>query len=189
MTHFDLVRSHRPGPLDAPTRRSLSPGLGERLMAFGIDVAGFVLAAPFVLGFCAVVLRDLWVFGAITVVVCYVAGSWALCSKTAGMYFAGIQLVDERTGRNPSLPQVGMRTMLTVPPMVGATVVLNELVAPGPAPIADVWLALAAAAALMGVSSAAWGAVDSGRMLHDRLSGLVTVRSDSLARVRKAAHR
>ncbi|MEX0783947.1 MAG: RDD family protein [Dehalococcoidia bacterium] len=188
MSHFDLVRTHRSTAVEQARRRSLYPGLGERALAFGIDVGAFVVTAPFLLGFCAVLLQDYWVVGAVAVVVGYVAGSWALCGKTIGMAFAGIELLDERTGRCPAIPQVAMRTALTVPPLVGGAVVLNELLAPGAAPLAEGWLLLAAAAALVGVLSSAWALLDSGRMLHDRLSGLVTVRTevaDQLGRARR----
>jgi hypothetical protein len=187
MSHFDLVRSHRSTTVQQAQFRSLSPTMGARLMAFGIDVGAFVVAAPFLLDFCAVVLRDYWAFGAIALVTGYVAGSWALCSKTLGMYAAGITLVDERTGRSPSVAQAIMRAALTVPPLVGATVVLNAALVPGPAPLAEGWLLLAAAATLMGLLSCAWALADSGRMLHDRLSGLVTVRGDAVERFRRIA--
>jgi hypothetical protein len=66
-------------------------------------------------------------------------------------------------------------------------VVLNEALTPGRA-VGDVALGLALAASLMGVLSAA-GVLDSGRMLHDRLTGLVTVRSDSLGQRRRVVRR
>ncbi|MGH2610366.1 MAG: RDD family protein, partial [Tepidiformaceae bacterium] len=168
MSHFDLVRTHRTATLDQARTRPFFPGFRARVLAFAIDIGVFIFTAPFLLGFCAVVLRDYWAAGAVAIVAGYIAGSWALCSKTAGMAYVGIQLVDERTGRCPGLGQVLLRTALTVPPLVGATVVLNEILIPGRA-VGDVTLALAVAAALMGAISAAWGVLDSGRMLHDRL--------------------
>lgn len=186
MSHLDLVRSNRSTTAPLVRPRSLSPNIGERLLAFGIDVAAFVVTAPFLLGFCAVVLRDYWAIGAVALVSGYAAGSWALCGRTLGMYLAGIAVVDERTGRRPSIPQAVMRTALTVPALVGATVLLNAMLIPGPDTLADVWLLLAGAATLMGLLSSAWALVDSGRMLHDRLSGILTVRGEAAQEPRGA---
>jgi uncharacterized RDD family membrane protein YckC len=188
MSHVDLARSHRTATLRRTRTRPFSPGLGARVLAFGADVGVFIVTAPFLLGFCAVILRDYWVAGAVAVLAAYLACSWALCSKTAGMAVAGIELVDERTAHAPSFLQAGLRAALTVPPLVGAAVVINELVTPGRA-VPDVPLALAVAATLMGFISVAWALFDSGRMLHDRLAGLITIRSDALQQVRKAASR
>ncbi len=188
MSHVDLARTYRTAILRRTRPRSFSPGLGARVLALGTDIGVFVLAAPFWLGFCAVVLRDYWVAGAIAVVAAYLAGSWGLSGRTIGMSVAGIQLVDERTVHAPTYLQATVRTALTVPPLVGTVVLLNELVTSGRA-VADIPLGLAVAATLMGVLSAAWALVDSGRMLHDRLSGLITVRSESLEQLRRAAAR
>jgi hypothetical protein len=188
MSHVDLARSYRTALQRRTRTRPFSPGLGARVLAFGADVGVFILTAPFLLGLCAVVLQDYWVAGAIAVVAAYLACSWAFCSKTVGMALAGIELVDERTGRCPGFGQVLLRTALTLPPLVGFTVVLNELVTPGRS-VADVPLGLAVAASLMAVISAAWALLDSGRMLHDRLPGLITVRSDAVEQVRRAAVR
>jgi hypothetical protein len=189
MSHFDLVRTHRSAAVEQTHPRSLAPNIAERLLAFAVDVGAFIVSAPFLLGFCAVVLRDYWVVGAIAVVSFYVAGSWALCSRTLGMAVARIALVDERTGRCPSIPQAVMRTALTVPPLVGGAVLLNEAIAPGASSLGEGWLLLAAAAALMGVLSSLWAFVDSGRMLHDRLCGVITVRRDATHQPRGVVRR
>ena len=114
MSHFDLVRTHRPAALEHAHRGWLASNIRERLLAFAVDVGVFIISAPFLLGFCAVVLQDYWVFGAIAAVSVYAAGSWALFSRTFGMAVARIALVDERTRRCPSVPQAVMRTALTV---------------------------------------------------------------------------
>ena len=151
----------------------------ERSAAFGIDVATFVLAAPVVLGLCAVFLREYWAFGTIAVVAAYTMGSWVTCGQTLGMSLAGIHLVDERSGRNPSVGQVLMRAALTLPPLVGGTAVLNAVLAPETASLSDTPMVLAIAAVLVGLLSSAWALVDDGRMLHDRLCGLRIVRADT----------
>src|SRR5688572_11487432 len=101
MSHVDFARSYRTAIQRRTRTRPFSPGLGARVVAFAADVGVFILTAPFLLGVCAVLLRDYWVAGAVAAVAAYMACSWAFCSKTVGMSLAGIELVDERTGRCP----------------------------------------------------------------------------------------
>ena len=180
----------RPAVAAAESSRQLrlvALGVGARLSALGMDVLISILAAPFVLGLLAVAMRDLWPIGAIAVTTLYVAGSWVASGQTLGMHLLGVRLVDERTGQSPSLGQALMCTALTVPPLIGGAVLLNAALTPGATPLPDAALAVAAAAVVTGLVSTAFSFFDQGRMLHDRLCGLVVIRGG--ARPRKALAR
>ena len=174
MSHADAV--HPSAQLRATTLQSpAAPALGPRALALGIDALSFVVAAPFLLGVLAVVLREYWAVGAVALVAVYTIVAWAACGQTLGMAVAGVVLLDERTRRGPSLGQVCIRTALTLPPLVGAMVLLNDLFMPAHSGLAAPAMRVAMSAAAMGVVSALWGVIDHGRLLHDRLCGVVVV--------------
>lgn len=184
MSHTEAVQSRR-ATTDSRAvtfEPKDSVGMAPRAAALGIDVAAFVLAAPFVLGILAVVLQEYWAVGAVAIVAAYTIVAWAACGQTFGMSIAGIELVDERTRRCASLPQVIMRSALTLPPLVGGTILLNDLLVPASTSLPEPAMLVAMAATAVGVLSALWAVVDQGRMLHDRLAGVLVVRKAGVPR-------
>ena len=182
MTHVPVAERRLVVPSDSThALRLVAIDVGARVTALAIDVGIFIIAAPFVLGLCAVVLRDYWPIGAVAVAALYVGGSWAASGKTLGMHLLGVRLVDERSGHPPSTLQVFVCTALTLPPLVGGAVLLNSALVPGPSAVPQSALLLSGGAFAMGLISMAFSFVDGGRMLHDRMCGVVTVREDRRA--------
>jgi hypothetical protein len=92
------------------------------------------------------------------------------------MALLGLRLVDERTGHTPGLMQVTLRTILTLPPLVGGAALINQPLMPPDSELPAVLVGLAVAAVGVGIICMAWALLDSGQMLHDRLTGLSIIK-------------
>lgn len=155
-------------------------GLGEHFSAAAIDVFVYVLAGPFVLTLCALLLRGLWPVGAVAVAQAYLALCWAE-GRSPGMYATGTLLVDARRGCQPRFAAALMRASLLVP-LGAAAFLLADASLPQPqasfssAPLVA-WGS--GVVLVLGLGSHLWALWDSsGRTLHDRLAGVVVVREE-----------
>ncbi|MGE5597399.1 MAG: RDD family protein [Hyphomicrobiales bacterium] len=166
-------------------------GLAEAVVSAFSDAFLYIAACPFVLGFAAILFRELWPIAAIAAGFAYLVAGWAT-GQSPGMRFAGVRLVVEKTGDVPGIGRAAFRAALLLP-VAAAVFVLADASLPDPqARVSSEPVAVAAACVILaaGFVSHLWALFDPRRRaLHDIACGLVLLASPEGSLQRRVHHR
>jgi len=160
-------------------------GVKSRTFAMGIDLSLFLVTSPLTLSVVAIILRSFWVVGAIALGFgyCFVG---ALRGQSFGMQILGLRIVSFSTGRQPNTAAALAQSIITLLPMVAlftlasALTPTRETISDGVAPLL-VWLSLGALV-LAALDHAFAFFDDTGRSLHERMTGLMVIETQDTSR-------
>lgn len=148
-------------------------GVGARTGAAAADVFLYVVASPFALGACAVVLRDWWPLGAFGIALAYVVAGWA-SGQTLGMRLTHTRMLAVRSAQAPGGGRALARALLVLPQAAAAFLLADSVFAPGSLPSEGLTVGVSLVVLAAGAADQAWALFDPlGRALHDRLVGVV----------------
>lgn len=121
-------RDPRAVTLPRTHRRVALASVPDAVVSLFVDGFVFIVACPFVLGFGAVLFRELWPAAAIVAAFAYLAGTWA-GGQSLGMRAAGIRLVRQDTAEAPGLALASLRAALLLP-LITAVFLLADAALP-----------------------------------------------------------